>query len=286
MRLQSSFRVSGLAAISLLAFVSCGGGGNTGPVVSIKGSDTMLHLVKKWVVSYQQVQPDVSIPVTGGGSGTGIAALLNGTTDICASSRDMTPEEREQAAAKGHEIKEYAVALDGIAIVVNPSNPVADLSLEQLKSIYTGTITNWNQVGGSDAEIVVCSRESSSGTYMFFLEHVLNKENYAPTALLLPATSAVIQSVQESPGAIGYVGLGYADAAGDKIKVIPVRKSADAEPVVPSETTVRSGEYSIARPLYFYTAGEANPALAGFIEFCTGEKGQAIVTEEGYVTVK
>jgi len=256
-----------------------------GKSVTVKGSDTMVHLVTAWSESYMKAHPDAEISVTGGGSGTGIAALLNGTTDICAASRDMSPEEKEKAAREGSTLRETNVARDGIAVVVNPSNPINELTLEQLKKIFTGAYANWKEVGGSDGEIVALSRESSSGTYVFFQEHVLKKEDYTPKARLMPATSAIIQSAASDALAIGYAGLGYAADIG-RVKVLKVKADAAAPAIAPSEDTVRNGTYSISRPLHFYTGAGVGPAADDFIKFCLSGAGQAIVREAGYIPVQ
>jgi len=253
--------------------------------VTIKGSDTMVHLVTSWAEAYMDVNPDANISVTGGGSGTGIAALLNGNTDICAASRETSGEEKQLAQQKNMDIKEYKVARDGIAVVVNPANPIPELTLEQLKKIYTGAVNDWSQVGGPPGQIVLLSRESSSGTYVFFQEHVLQKQDYAVDARLMPATSAIVQSVADDAQAIGYVGLGYALEAADRVKILAVKANETAPAVLPSEETIRSGAYSIARPLYYYVAAPVSEAVAGFIEFCLSPPGQKIVKEIGYIAV-
>lgn len=253
--------------------------------IMVKGSDTMVHLVSTWAENFMKQSQTVQVSVTGGGSGTGIAALINGTADICAASREMKQEEIDQARQRSVEPKEIAVALDGIAVVVNPSNPVAALTMEQLEKIYTGQYDNWSQVGGQNAPIVLLSRESSSGTYVFFQEHVLKKKDYAPSARLMPATSAIVQSVAADAQAIGYVGLGYAAEAGSQVRMVPV-KADDASPAVePSETTVKSGEYSISRALYYYTNGEPQGSTKEFVDYCLGAEGQKIVRETGYITI-
>ncbi len=285
---KASFRYT-LAAACLVTvvFAGCGPkqqGGESSNTITIKGSDTMLHLVRAWADGYMKANPDANVIVTGGGSGTGIAALLNGTTTICASSRDIKPEELDLAKQKGMGLHKTPVARDAITVVVNPGNPVSELSFEQLKKIFTGAYTSWDQVGGPAEPIVVLSRESSSGTYLFFMEHVLASEDYTKNALLLPATSAIIQSVSDSPWAIGYVGLGYAVGAQDKVKMISVKKDADSPTVVPSVESVRSGEYSIARPLMLVSAGEPTGIVKQFIGYCLSPEGQKTVVDTGYVT--
>jgi phosphate transport system substrate-binding protein len=286
------------ASVSLL-ISGCGSGGSQGSVdeavdraatgatsaFTIKGSDTMVHLVIAWAEDFMKRHPETTISVTGGGSGTGIAALLNGTTTICASSRDVKQEEKQSAKQKGMELTITPVARDAITVVVNPANPVSELTLEQIKKIYTGAYKTWDQVGGPAVPIVVVSRESSSGTFMFFLEHVLNKEDYSQDAQLLPATSAVIQSVKDSPGAIGYVGLGYAEGAADSVKMIAVKSDAASPAVAPTSESVLSGEYSIARPLLLVTAGTPAGTVKDFLEYCVSAEGQVVVEETGYVKV-
>jgi phosphate transport system substrate-binding protein len=271
------------AALAALFATSCG---RQPEGVTVKGSDTMVHLAGAWAEAFMQAHPNVEVAVTGGGSGTGIAALLNGTTDICAASRAMEPGEKDLAKQQGIEPVEFVVARDGIAVVVNPANPVNSLTLEQIRSIYTGVYKSWKEVGGPDEPIVVLSRESSSGTYVFFQEHVLKKQDYRQDARLMPATAAIIQSVSDDKWSIGYVGLGYATGAGEKVKMLGVQADAQAAPVMPSEKTVLSAEYSIARPLYLYTAGQPQGAVKDFVDFCLGAQGQKIVRETGYVAVK
>jgi phosphate transport system substrate-binding protein len=285
--------VVALTGCSILLTASCGrqqGGPRAGdgesPYVTVKGSDTMVHVCSTWAEAFMDAHPGAEVSVTGGGSGTGIAALINGTTDICAASREMKPKEKDLAAQEGIEPVEFVVARDGIAVVVNPANPIDTLSLEQIRKIYTGAYDRWSQVGGPDEPIVVLSRESSSGTYVFFQEHVLAKKDYRTDARLMPATSAIIQSVSSDKGAIGYVGLGYAVEAAGKVKVLSVKADEDAPAVAPSEESVLSGEYSIARPLHLFTSGQPTGTVKQFIDFCLSDQGQKIVRQTGYVAVQ
>ena len=261
-------------------------GGDGGNYVVIKGSDTMVHLASSWAEVFMEGHAGIEISVTGGGSGTGIAALLNGTTDVCAASRSIKAKELELGEQKGITPKEIVVARDGIAVIVNPENKVDEISMAQLKGIFTGTMTKWSEVAGGSDEIMVLSRESSSGTFVFFQEKVLQKEDYVRSARLMPATSAIVQTVAADKGAIGYVGLGYALGAGDKVKILGVKVEAEGVGVVPSEATVASGEYEIARPLHLYVNGEPTGATKEFIDFCLSEEGQGIVEQTGYVRVK
>lgn len=253
--------------------------------LSIKGSDTMVHLVSSWTEEFMKAHADIDISVTGGGSGTGIAALINGTTDICAASRGMKEKEQKLAKENNAFPVEISVARDGIVMIVHPENPVNSLTTDQLRLIYTGKVTNWKDVGGADAPILLLSRESSSGTFVFFQEHVLDKEDFSASARLLPGTSALVQSVAADRGAIAYVGLGFAAEAQGTVKTLGVQASNQAEPVIPSEETVRSGAYAVSRPLFFYTNGEPKDAIKQFIDFCLSPAGQKIVRETGYVPV-
>jgi len=253
--------------------------------LSIKGSDTMVHLVSSWAEEFMKTHTEADISVTGGGSGTGIAALINGTTDICAASRGMKEKEQKLAAANKISPVEIPVARDGIALIVHPENPVSSLTLDQLRLIYTGKVSNWKEVGGSDTPILLLSRESSSGTFVFFQEHVLNKEDFSASARLLPGTSALVQAVAADRGAIAYVGLGFAAEAKGKAKTLGIQASGQDNPVVPSEETVRSGAYPVSRPLFFYSNGAPKDTAKQFLDFCLSPAGQKIVRETGYVPV-
>lgn len=250
--------------------------------LTVKGSDTMVHLTSIWAEEFMKSYPAAEVSVTGGGSGTGIAALINGTTDICAASRPMQEKELQQAAGTGVQPVEFVVGRDGIAIIVHPENPVSTLTMQQLSQIFTGAVTNWKEVGGKDQSILVFSRESSSGTYVFFQEHVLGKADYTQAARLLPGTSALVQGVSADSGAIGYVGLGFAQNA-KGVKTVTVAADTQSSPVHASEETVRTGLYPIARPLYLYTKGTPSGLVKDFIDFSLSVKGQEIVKETGYV---
>lgn len=253
--------------------------------ITIKGSDTMVHLASNWAEAFMSRNPSIDISVTGGGSGTGIAALLNGTTDICIASRKIKSKEQNLAKGKGIQPKEIVTARDGIAVVVNPENPISSLTIEQIGKIYTGAYTKWQQVSGANKPIVVLSRESSSGTFVFFQKRVMNKKDYTTDAMLMPSTSAIVQSVSQDPLSIGYVGLGYALEAKNKVKMLTVKEDESSPAVMPSVESVKSGEYAIARPLHFYTNGEATGVVKEFVDFCLSDDGQKIVLETGYVPV-
>ena len=281
---------SATLGIVLLAITGCsrreGSSGSEQTLITIKGSDTMVHLASSWAETFMQRNPDIEVSVTGGGSGTGIAALLNGTTDICAASRKIKNKELQLALQKNIHPHEIAMAKDGIAVVVHPDNPVNELTLEQLSKIFTDKSFRWSNVGGPDEPIIVLSRESSSGTYVFFQEMVLKKQDYMQDAKLMPATSAIIQSVSTDKSAIGYVGLGYALAAEDKVKIIAVKADDSSPAVMPSDQTVKSGQYPIARPLFLYLNGEPKGTVKQFIDFCLSPEGQAAVKDTGYISIQ
>lgn len=229
-----------------------------------------------------RLHPNASITVVGGGSGTGITALLDGLTDICMSSREMKFSERLRFKEKRMDIKEVIVGLDAIAVVVHPDNPIQQMTREQLEDIFTGKITNWNQVGGEDAQIIAYSRESSSGTYEFFKDHVLAKKNYAASVLNMPASGAIVQSVSQTTGAIGYVGLGYVTS---RIKSLAISYDHGQHFVQPSIQSVKDLSYPIARSLYYFYAVSKQHQVAGFVDFILSEQGQKYAAEIGYIPV-
>ncbi len=254
-----------------------------------KGSDTIVNLALAWAEAYTAQHPEVRISVTGGGSGTGIAALINGTVDIANASREMKPEEIERARANGIEPVQHVVAGDAIAVVVHPSNPVDELTIAQLSDIYTRKITNWREVGGEDRPIVLLSRESNSGTHVYFLEHVVRrgeKDNdalFSPDTLLMPSSEGISAEIRQNPNAIGYDGLGYVTS--DQ-KTIRVARTADGPYVPPTIETVRDGTYPIARSLYMYTAGEPTGEVRAYLDWILGPEGQAIVGKLGFVPLR
>ena len=257
--------------------------------IQIKGSDTMVNLGQAWAEEFMAKHPEASIAVTGGGSGTGIAALINGTCDIAEASREMKRQELDLAKKNGHDVREYKVAVDALAVVVHPSNPVKQLSVEQLSGIFTGKIVNWNEVGGKDKKILTLSRERNSGTHVYFLEHVVRKgnekgpEQFAPAVLMLPSSQAIIEEVAQSESAIGYIGLGYVS---DRVHTVAVSK-ANGEPfVAPSMATAMDKTYPLARPLLFYTETEPKGVEKEFIDFVLSDEGQEIVKTMDFVPLR
>jgi phosphate transport system substrate-binding protein len=250
------------------------------------GSDTMVNLALAWAEAYAQLHPEVRVSVTGGGSGTGIASLINGTIDIANASRQIKPEEVAEAEANGVLPVEYVAARDAIAVVVNPENPVDRLTIAQISAIYQGLITNWRDVGGDDRPIVLLSRESNSGTHVYFLEEVVRQGDrdspalFSPDTLLLPSSEGISAEVRQNPNAIGYDGLGYVTP--DQ-KVLAIASPPAGDYVLPTVATVNDGTYPIARDLYMYTAGQPAGLVADYIEFVQSPLAQTIVEELGFV---
>ncbi|HNQ96200.1 MAG TPA: phosphate ABC transporter substrate-binding protein [Anaerolineales bacterium] len=253
-----------------------------------KGSDTIVNLALAWAEQYQNENADVRISVTGGGSGTGIAALINNTVDIANASRSIKEEEIAKANANGVNPVEHIIARDAIAVIVNPENPVSELTLQQLSDIYSGKINNWIEVGGEDRPIVRLSRETNSGTHVYFLETVLrlsdkeNKTLFSTDTLLLPSSEGIILEVRQNPNAIGYDGLGYVP---HDLKMIAIAKEDGGAYVLPSIPTVNDKSYPIARDLYMYTDGEPTGILAEYLAWILSDEAQEIVAELGFVPV-
>jgi len=259
-------------------------GGARSLVIQDKGSDTLVNLALAWAEEYMRAHPEMSISVTGGGTGTGITAMLNGTADIANASRSMKPEELDTAAKNGLKPVELTVALDAIAVVVNPENPVSELTLQQISDIYTGKITNWKEVGGDDRPIVLLSRESNSGTYVYFLENVIRMGKksdllFSSDTLLMPSSQGISSEVRQNPNVIGYDGLGYVTP--DQ-KVVAVARDETGPYVLPSASTVNDGSYPISRPLFMYTPNEPAGQVKAYIDWILTD-GQAKVTELGFV---
>ncbi len=249
--------------------------------IKLKGSDTVMPLAQKEAEAYNKGATN-KVSVTGGGSGVGISALIDGNTDVAMSSRKIKMDEKIKLQQAGKKVKEVVIAKDALSIVVNNANPVTQLTREQIEGIFTGKITNWNQVGGTDMKIVVYSRESSSGTYEYFKEFVLNKKNFANNVLAMPATGAIVQSVSQTKGAIGYIGMAYDNA---NVRQLKVSYDKGKTFVAPSITTAKNKTYPIVRPLYFYYNVNIEAKVKPFIDFILSAPGQGIVTRTGYVTL-
>lgn len=246
--------------------------------IDIQGSDTLLNVATAWSEGFMDENADVEVSVQGGGSGTGIAALINGTVDFATASREIKDEELAEAEAKGMDVVEHEVAIDGIAVVVNPANGVDGLSLDDLGRIFRGEVTNWKDVGGIDAEIVLLSRDSSSGTYEYFKEAVVGDDGeYAASAKLLPSNQAIADEVKANEAGIGYIGLGYLTP---DVKVVAI------DGVEASVESAADGSYPISRSLYLYSDGEPTGVMAAFLEWVLGADGQQLVEDEGFVPVR
>jgi len=253
-----------------------------------KGSDTIVNLALAWAEQYQNLHPDISISVTGGGSGTGIAALINGTVNIANASRKISADETKQAEAKGIHPVEYTIARDAIAVMVNPENPVSKLTLQQISDIYSGKITNWKEIGGDDRPIVRLSRETNSGTHVYFLATVLrlgdpnSKTMFSMNTLLLPSSEGIVNELRSNPNAIGYDGLGYVPK---DLKMIALAQKEGGKYVLPSIATVNDNSYPVSRDLYMYTAGEATGAEKDYLDWIVSKEAQQTVANLGFVPI-
>ena len=297
-----TMKVSPALLIQLTIFLTfticssaCGANTRTGLIDEVgtsfienKGSDTIVNLALAWAEAYQQIRPDVRISVTGGGSGTGIAALINGTVDIANASRKIKPEEVEEAQINGVEPVEIIIAKDAIAVIVNHANPVDRLTIQQVSDIYSGKINNWREVGGADRLIVRLSRETNSGTHVYFLENIIrmgregDETLFSPETLLLPSSEGITAEIRQNPNAIGYDGLGYVT---EDVKVLAIAEGVDSAFILPSPATVNSGQYPIARDLYMYTAGKPSGAIQVYLEWILKPEAQQIVSELGFVPI-
>jgi phosphate transport system substrate-binding protein len=283
---------------TLLLMTACGRSSGQPPTpiqasayIQNKGSDTMVNLALAWAERYQAEHPDVSLSVTGGGSGTGIAALVNGTVDIANASRAMTADEIRQAQANGIQPIEFVVSRDAIAVIVNSKNPVRQLTLQQISDIYSGKINNWSEVGGESRSIVRLSRETNSGTHVYFLQTVIrlgdskNTTLFSTDTLLLPSSEGIINEVRQNPNAIGYDGLGYVPP--DLLNsVIAVARASNGQYTIPSIASVNDNSYPVSRDLYMYTAGEPIGAIKAYIDWILSPEAQTIVADLGFVPSK
>jgi phosphate transport system substrate-binding protein len=246
----------------------------------IKGSDTVLPLSQQEAETFMKADKSANVSVTGGGSGVGIAALVEGTTDIAQSSRKIKMDEKLKIQGNGDKVVEKIIAYDAIAVVVHPSNKVTNLTREQLEGIFTGTITNWKEVGGKDLKIVPYSRETSSGTYEFFKEHVLKNKNYVTSIMSAPATGAIVQAISQTEAAIGYIGLAYLDK---KIKAIHVSYDEGKTFVEPSVANAKNDTYPIVRPLIYYYVEKSEATVKPFVDYVFSPAGQKIVKDIGFI---
>ncbi|MHB0912552.1 MAG: phosphate ABC transporter substrate-binding protein [Armatimonadota bacterium] len=288
MKIRSIWIISLVAAIVVLS--GCGKQSAKQSSLEIKGSDTMVNLGQGWAEEFGKQHSGVNVSITGGGSGVGIAALINGDCAVAEASREMKAEELASAKAKGMNPTKFVVANDGVSVIVNPKSPVGKLTIAQLSDIYSGKIANWKALGGPDKAIAVLSRDKSSGTYDFFLEHVVRRgnskgpEEFGKEVLLLPSNQAIADEVAGNEWGIGYVGMGYVDPA--KHKALPVAKDADSSYVEPTPANVKNGSYPVARPLYLYTPNKPEGIAKAFVDFVLSAEGQKIVEKNEFVSVK
>jgi phosphate transport system substrate-binding protein len=254
--------------------------------IQVKGSDTIVNAAQMVAEEFMKEYPHVFVAVTGGGSGVGIASLINKTCDIATASREMKPKEIEIAEKHGVYPREWTIAYDGVAVIVNEKNPVDRLTIEQLHRIFTGEATNWKEFGGMDLPIVTLSREVSSGTHMYFKEEVVqlgkkdNRDEFSDTTLLLTSSQAIVEEVVNNEAAIGYLGMGYVN---DRTKALLISKNGVAYP--PNTDNVQNKKYPLSRGLYFYTNGEPNGVNKLFVDFALGPEGQKQFRDAGFVPV-
>lgn len=287
-----------LAALLMLSLTGCRSSADTGSAqaasgsgayIQNKGSDTIVNLALAWAERYQQEHPEVNISVTGGGSGTGIASLINGTVDIANASRAIKDEEIAEANKRGIEPQEHVIARDAIAVIVNPQNPVHELTIEQASHIFSGEINNWKELGGEDRPIVRVSRETNSGTHVYFLEEVVrmgskkDKTIFSADTLLLPSSEGIISEVGDNPNAIGYDGLGYVTP---QVKVVAMAKHEGDAFILPSVETVNAGTYPISRDLYMYTNKTPSQTVQDYLAWILTPEAQKIVTDLGFVPIR
>jgi phosphate transport system substrate-binding protein len=286
--IKSSHFIIG-TTLTLLLLGGCGRRNDQSNSLQIKGSDTMVNLGQAWAEAYMKQNPGSSIAVTGGGSGTGISAMVNNTCDIAEVSREMKESEIKLVESKGFTPKKIIVALDGLAVIVNPANKISELTIDQLADVFTGKIKNWKELGGRDAKIVLLSREVNSGTHVYFKEHVLRKgnadgkEEFAAEALLLSSSQAIADEVSQNLDAIGYYGMGYITS---KEKALKISKEKNSPAEAPTMDNVISGAYPISRPLLMYSKGEPSGLVKSFIDFVLSPAGQEIVKKLDFVPVQ
>lgn len=288
--------IAALALVAALALTGCQpkapvGNGTTPPpqksTIIVNGSDTMVNMGAAIAEEFMKTTQNIEIVVSGGGSGTGIASLINGSCDIAQSSRAMKQEEKDNAGKQGT-LHEVIVAFDGLAAVVHPSNPVKEMTLQDLAKIYRGEITNWKDVGGNDANIVLLSRDTTSGTHVFFKEFVVQEDGkvkgaeFSDKAMFLPSTQAIVDELTNNVNAIGYVGLGYLRPG---ITALAMKANADAPAVLPSVAAVQDNTYGLARPLYFYIVGNIEGAMKQYMDFVLAEAGQKVVANLSFVPI-
>lgn len=254
--------------------------------IVIKGSDTLLPLAQQWTEAFRQRHPEAQFTLTGGGSSTGITALINGTCDIANASRRIRPRELHSGTARNLIIKEYEVARDGLAIIVHPSNPITSLSVDDLRRIYIGTVTNWKELGGPNRKITPIGRDPASAAYGFFQEHVIKNPRLDMRSMYSTYSTPSNHNIANNPGGVAYVGIAYAKHADNRIKVLPLSSMGMKAPIAPTEANIRTGKYPISRSLYNYTRGTPIGLVSEYLKFVRGREGQRLVAKVGYVPLQ
>jgi phosphate transport system substrate-binding protein len=279
MKINKTLLIAGLCIFGTVGLITATGK----KVVTVKGSDTMVILSQRWAEQYMAKHPDVTVQVTGGGSGVGLSALINGTTDIANSSRPIKNSEIDKLKARFNALSyETKAAKDGITLYLNESNPVSEMSIDQIRAIYLGETTNWKDVGGPDAKIILYGRENSSGTYVYFRDNVLSGKDYSPAMQSLPGTAAVVNAIAKDKLGIGYGGAAYAKG----IKILKVKKDANSPAYEPTPETIKQNQYPVTRYLFMYTRAKPTGDMKDFIDWTLSDEGQSIVTKVGYFPVK
>ncbi|MDH5680172.1 MAG: PstS family phosphate ABC transporter substrate-binding protein [Spirochaetota bacterium] len=278
--------MTGVLMLSASLFIHCGGSGKgrKNQRITVKGSNTMVLLARMWAVNYKKKNPKARLEISGSGSGIGIDALIKGGTDLANASRPMKPREMAKIKGKGAQVISYVVAKDGITIYVHKNNPVSALTLDELKKIYTGKIRNWKEVGGQDKAIILYGRENSSGTYEYFVDHVLHKKGFSIDTKPLQGTAQVVNAVSQDELGIGYGGAGFATG----IKKIAVKKSAKEKGIAPSPENILSGDYPLSRPLFIYTTDKIllkKKQVKPFVKWILSPDGQKLIEKAGYFPV-
>lgn len=251
--------------------------------ITLKGSDTMLPLGQRWAEAFMAQNPNVVIQITGGGSGVGFAALINGSTDICQGSRPIKQREIDKLKERFNSVGiEISVARDGLAVYLNEQNPVTELTIAQLKDIYTGEVTSWKEIGGQDTKIILYGRENSSGTYSFFKDNVLMGEDFAARTQTLPGTAAIVNAIAKDKNGIGYGGAAYAKGVRD----CKIKQDDKAVGYLPTEENIKAGTYPLSRDLFWYLTSKPTGDIKKLVDYVLSEAGQKIVTQVGYFPVK
>ncbi len=279
--LKKSFIAIVVMSLAVFSLAGCGGGDAEKDYIEVRGSDTMVNLGQQYAEAFMDANPGITVSVTGGGSGTGIAALINNTVDIANASRAMRQSERDQAAEQGVDVYEFVVGQDAISVIVNEENPIKEITMADLKKVFTGQITEWSELGWEDGgTITLYSRQSNSGTHVFFWELVMDSEDWADATMFMPGTSAIFEGVVADTNAIGYVGVAY---VGDGVHALKVAEHEGAQYVDPLvRANVDSGAYPIARPLYIYTNGVPEGVVLDFLNFMLSADGVAVLESVGF----